>query len=150
MRKVWLLQFLIVKLILIPYRQGVLPFPRFWASTRPFGTPLGPYLLKWGLTLIMILAPPAGDAFNFVVNLSIYPSQAFYLAMAVGLFLVRRQRKMIGLGRSEFRAWDIALIFNILVNLYCLIMPWYPPPGGADDGQFSFWYASYVVTGIGM
>lgn len=46
-------------------RQGVLPFPRFWASTRPFGTPLGPYAVKWSLTVIMILAPPAGDAFNF-------------------------------------------------------------------------------------
>ena len=46
-------------------RQGVLPFPRFWASTRPFGTPLGPYLIKWAMTILMILAPPAGDAFNF-------------------------------------------------------------------------------------
>lgn len=46
-------------------RQGVLPFPRFWASTKPFSTPLGPYLVKWVLTIIMILAPPAGDAFNF-------------------------------------------------------------------------------------
>jgi amino acid transporter len=46
-------------------RQGVLPYPRFWASTKPFGTPLGPYLVKYVLTLIMILAPPAGDAFNF-------------------------------------------------------------------------------------
>lgn len=46
-------------------RQGVLPFPRFWASTRPFGTALGPYIAKWVITVIMILAPPAGDAFNF-------------------------------------------------------------------------------------
>lgn len=55
------------------HRQGVLPFPRFWASTRPFGTPLGPYLAKWALTILMILAPPAGDAFNFVVDLQTYP-----------------------------------------------------------------------------
>lgn len=46
-------------------RQGVLPFTNFWVSTRPFGTPLGPYLLKWGMTVIMIIAPPAGDAFQF-------------------------------------------------------------------------------------
>lgn len=46
-------------------RQGVLPFPRFWSSTRPFGTPLGPYTIAYSLTVIMILAPPAGDAFNF-------------------------------------------------------------------------------------
>ena len=46
-------------------RQGVLPYPRFWASTKPFGTPLGPYVVKYLLTVLLILAPPAGDAFNF-------------------------------------------------------------------------------------
>jgi amino acid transporter len=46
-------------------RQGVLPFTPFWVSTKPFGTPIGPYLLKWAVTFIMIVAPPAGDAFTF-------------------------------------------------------------------------------------
>jgi amino acid transporter len=46
-------------------RQGVIPFTSFWVSTRPFGTTLGPYLLKWFLTLIVIVAVPAGDAFQF-------------------------------------------------------------------------------------
>ena len=46
-------------------RQGVLPYPKFWVTTKPFGTPIGPYLLKWAMTVLMILAPPAGDAFNF-------------------------------------------------------------------------------------
>jgi hypothetical protein len=100
--------------------------------------------------MIMILAPPAGDAFNFVINLSIYPAQAFSLALAVGLYLVRWERKKAGIAPSGFRAWDVAIIFTILVNIYCLVMPWYPPPGGADAGEFTFWYAAYVVTGIGM
>ena len=59
-------------------RQGVLPYPEFWASTWPFGTPLGPYLIKWVLTVVMIVAPPAGDAFNFskftIANSSISPN----------------------------------------------------------------------------
>lgn len=46
-------------------RQGVLPWTQFWVSTRPFGTPIGPYLLKWAVTFIMIVGPPAGDAFQF-------------------------------------------------------------------------------------
>lgn len=46
-------------------RQGVLPFTEFWVSTKPFGTPIGPYFLKWLVTFIMIVAPPAGDAFQF-------------------------------------------------------------------------------------
>jgi len=133
-----------------PFRQGVLPFPRFWASTRPFGTPLGPYLTKWSLTLVMILAPPAGDAFNFIVDLKIYPEAFFNLAMAVGLYLVRHRRKRLGLGRAAFHAWHPVIIFCIVVNTYLLIMPWYPPDGGIFAGDVSFWYATYVVTGIGM
>lgn len=46
-------------------RQGVLPYTNFWASTKPFGTPLGPYVFKWAIAALMILALPAGDAFNF-------------------------------------------------------------------------------------
>jgi amino acid transporter len=46
-------------------RQGVLPYPAFWSSVKPFGTPLGPYVLKWVFTIVMIIAPPAGDAFDF-------------------------------------------------------------------------------------
>lgn len=46
-------------------RQGVLPWPSFWASTKPFGTPFGPYAFKWAITTLMILAIPTGDAFNF-------------------------------------------------------------------------------------
>jgi len=54
-------------------RQGVIPWPHIWASTKPFGTPLLPILLKWALTCIVILALPFGDAFNFLVDLRSYP-----------------------------------------------------------------------------
>ncbi|KAK8199530.1 amino acid transporter-like protein [Phyllosticta capitalensis] len=131
-------------------RQGVLPWTPFWVSTRPFGTPLGPYLLKWAMTVLMILAPPAGDAFNFIVDLQTYPSAVFFFLMALGLYFIRRQRSRIGAGRSEFRCWDAAIIITLAVNLFLLIMPWYPPPGGATGGDVSFWYGTYCVVGIGI
>ena len=138
-----------------PRSQGTLPFTPFWVSTRPFGTPLGPYFLKWALTILLILAPPAGDAFNFVVDLNNYPNAFFYFLMALGLFFVRYRRKKLGLPRRAsdkdgFRAWDVAVVFTIAINFYLLVMPWYPPPGGANGGDVSFWYATYVVVGIGM
>jgi amino acid transporter len=46
-------------------RQGLLPWPKFWTSTNPFGTPLGSYVVQYVVTVIMIIGPPAGDAFNF-------------------------------------------------------------------------------------
>ena len=98
----------------------------------------------------MILAPPAGDAFNFITDLQVYPSAFFQLIMGVGLYIVRHRRKRLGLGPAEFRAWDVVVVFNILLQVYLLVMPWYPPAGGMFAGDVSFWYATYIVTGIGM
>ncbi|KAK5662270.1 hypothetical protein OQA88_8175 [Cercophora sp. LCS_1] len=131
-------------------RQGVLPYPRFWASTRPFSTPLGPYFVKWALTLVMILAPPAGDAFNFVTDLKVFPDAFFHVLLAIGLYIVRYRRKRLGLGRASFKAWHPVVIFSIIVHTYLLVMPWYPPEGGVFAGDVSFWYATYVVAGIGI
>ncbi|TFK47127.1 amino acid transporter-like protein [Heliocybe sulcata] len=131
-------------------RQGILPYPAFWSSTRPFGTPLAPLLLKYGLTILVILACPTGDAFNFVVDIQSYPYQIFALACTVGLFILRRRRHSQGITRVEFECWNIAALFSILVNIFLLVMPWYPPEGGADGGDVSFWYATYCVVGLGI
>ncbi|KAL3421229.1 high affinity methionine permease [Phlyctema vagabunda] len=131
-------------------RQGVLPYPRIWASTRPFGTPLASYALKYALTVLMIVAPPAGDAFNFIVDLQSYPSNMFLAATTFGLILIRRNRAKLSVPRTEFRVWDAAIGFTLAVNLFLLAMPWYPPPSGRFGGDVSFWYATYCVTGIGI
>ncbi|KAJ7271280.1 amino acid permease-domain-containing protein [Mycena haematopus] len=120
-------------------RQGILPYPAFWVSTRPFGTPLMPILLKWLLTIIVIIAPPAGDAFAFLVDLQSYPANVFSFATAIAVFILRRKRHREGLPEHEYHAWNIALIFSCLVNVFLLVMPWYPPAGGRDGGDVSFW-----------
>jgi hypothetical protein len=85
-----------------------------------------------------------------VVDLQTYPSNVFSFATTFGLILIRRRRAKINIARTEFRAWDIALYFSLLVNVFLLVMPWYPPTGGADGGDVSFWYATYCVVGLAM
>ncbi|KAF6818421.1 high affinity methionine permease [Colletotrichum musicola] len=131
-------------------RQGVLPWTEFWVNTKPFGTPIGPYFLKWIMTFIMIVAPPAGDAFQFVISLKTYPDGMFHFAMAVGVYLIRVRRKRAGLGRTEFKSWHVTVIFFILLQVYILVMPWWPPKGGPYSGSVSFWYATYCVVGIAI
>ena len=74
--------------------------------------------------------------------------------MALGLYFVRFQRRKLNLPPPSkayrFQAWHVSVIFTILVNLYLLIMPWYPPTSGATGGDVRFWYATYVATGIGI
>jgi amino acid transporter len=55
-------------------RQGLLPYPAIFASTKPFGTPLAPVVLKYALTVFVIVAVPGKDAFNFIVDLASYPN----------------------------------------------------------------------------
>ncbi|RBR22428.1 hypothetical protein FVER53590_10715 [Fusarium verticillioides] len=117
-------------------RQGVLPWTPFWVSNKPFGTPLGPYFTTWAIAALMILVIPSVDAFDYVSDLGVYPGAAFNLAMAVGLY--------------AFKAWHVLVVFNIPVQLFVIIIPWYPPEGGMYAVDVSFWYATYVVTGIGI
>ncbi|KAI1385397.1 amino acid transporter [Hypoxylon trugodes] len=131
-------------------RQGVLPFTKIWVSTKPFGTPLVPYALKWLTTFIMIVAPPLGDAFQFVISLGTYPDGIYHLALAIGLYLVRYRHARLNRPAPEFRTWHIALIFYILLQVYVIATPWIPPKGGPYAGDVSFWYATYCVVGIGI
>lgn len=49
-------------------REGILPFSRFWASNRPFNAPLAGLFEHWLICVIVILAPPPGDAYNFILK----------------------------------------------------------------------------------
>ncbi|KDQ17199.1 hypothetical protein BOTBODRAFT_30010 [Botryobasidium botryosum FD-172 SS1] len=131
-------------------RQGVLPYPKLWASSKPFGTPFFPMLVKWVLSLIVIVAPPPGDAFNFLLDLASYPSLVFAFAITVGVWILRRRRQKQGLPPAPFRAWNVLLVFYALISIFLLVMPWYPPSSGRDGGDVSFWYATYCVVGIAI
>ncbi|KAJ5238163.1 hypothetical protein N7489_008254 [Penicillium chrysogenum] len=131
-------------------RQGVLPFTSFWTSTRPFGTPLGPYFVKWSFTVLTILTPPAGDAFNFVVDLGVYATSIFGLVLTIGLVVTRIRRARLNLPAPDYKAWHITVAFAILSNLYMVVMPWYPPSTGANGGDVSFWYATYCAVAVGI
>jgi hypothetical protein len=70
--------------------------------------------------------------------------------MAVGLYLIRARRKRVGKTNTGFKAWDALLIFFILLQVYILAMPWYPPKGGIYAGDVSFFYATYCIVGIAV
>jgi len=49
-------------------REGILPFSGFWASNRPFNAPLAGLFEHWLVSVIVMLAPPPGDAYNFLLK----------------------------------------------------------------------------------
>ena len=46
-------------------REGILPFSAFFASNQPFNAPLAGLFEHWLVSVIIMLAPPPGDAYNF-------------------------------------------------------------------------------------
>ncbi|KAF9533817.1 amino acid transporter [Crepidotus variabilis] len=129
-------------------RQGLLPYPKFFASVKPFGTPIGPVGLRGFLTSMIILALPAKDAFNFVVDLASYPNQFFQAATITGLWVLRRRRRKANIEPSPLQTSNIIVIGYLCLCLLLIILPWVPPtPGHAD---VSFWYATYCVAGVAL
>ena len=131
-------------------RQGVLPYPKAWSSTWPFGTATLPLLVSWLLTVIVIVAPPAGDAFNFVVDLQSYPANVFTLLSFAGLYIIRRRRARAGLPGVGFRAPHVAVVFSCAISVLLLVMPWVPPTAGIYGGDVSFLYCTYCIVGLGI
>ncbi|KZV68282.1 amino acid transporter [Peniophora sp. CONT] len=127
-------------------RQGLLPFPQLLSSTRPWGTPLGPVLVKFLLSACVIMALPARDAFNFLLDLASYPHLIFNAATAVGVWVLRRRRSKAGLPLAPLSASNFVLVIWLAQNVFSLVMPWVPPEDGKAD--VSFWYATYCVVGL--
>ena len=53
-------------------KEGVIPFPRFWASTWPFRSPSAGLLLHFIPSFIVIVAIPFGDAYVGALTLSFH------------------------------------------------------------------------------
>ncbi|KAJ3566295.1 hypothetical protein NP233_g7090 [Leucocoprinus birnbaumii] len=105
-------------------RQGLLPYPTLLASTKPFGTPIGPVIVKGGISVLLLLLVPAKDAFNFVLNLAAYP----------------------GISSSSSYRDNGLVVAKLLTCIALVVMPWIPPEPGHSD--VSFWYATHCVAAI--
>ncbi|KAL4967038.1 amino acid permease-domain-containing protein [Aspergillus stella-maris] len=103
---------------------GVIPFPTFWASSWPFGSPSSGLLLHFIPSLIVIVAIPFGDAYNFILDLEGYPSSII---------------------TSSSFWWPVAIFF-MAGQAFQVVAPFIRPPGGKGDTSLPYWL--YPVVGI--
>ncbi|KIW64246.1 hypothetical protein PV04_09193 [Phialophora macrospora] len=129
-------------------REGILPFSRFWASNKPFNAPLAGLFEHWCVSVIIMLAPPPGDAYNFILNVISYPLSIVNSFVAAGLLFLY-VNPYHWEWRPPFRAsWPVTLLF-LLSNLYLVVAPFVPP----DEGQNVYndlWYALHCVVGMSI
>lgn len=124
-------------------KEGVLPFGRFWASSYPKGAPGAGLLLHYIPSFIVIIAIPAGDAYNFIIDVEGYPSSVINLFVVIGLFILRWKAPDL---RRPFKAWIIVPGFFLAAQCFLLVAPFLKPPGGKGDTSLPYWL--YPIVGI--
>ncbi|KAI0835650.1 amino acid permease-domain-containing protein [Hypoxylon sp. FL0890] len=124
-------------------KEGVIPFPRFWASGWPVGSPSAGLLLHFIPSFIVIVAIPFGDAFNFIVDVEGYPTSVIAMFVVVGLFILRWEAPN---ANRPFKVWwPIAALFAA-GQAFLLVAPFLYPPGGKGDTSLPYWL--YPIIGI--
>lgn len=129
-------------------REGILPFSRFWASNRPFNAPLAGLFEHWLICVIVILAPPPGDAYNFILNLISYPLAIVNTFVAGGLVHLYLHRAHYN-WNPPIKATLPVAVFFMLSNIYLVIAPFIPPTDGQNVYK-SMPYYIHCVVGIAV
>ncbi|KAF5861198.1 hypothetical protein ETB97_000511 [Aspergillus alliaceus] len=122
-------------------KEGVIPFPKFWASSWPFGSPSSGLLLHFIPSFIIIVAIPFGDAYNFILDLEGYPSSVINFLVALGLFWLRYTARDIP---RPFKVWWPVALFFMVGQAFQLVAPFIRPPGGKGDTSLPYWLSSVV------
>ncbi|ODA82735.1 hypothetical protein RJ55_01244 [Drechmeria coniospora] len=129
-------------------REGILPFSRFWASNRPFNAPLAGLFEHYIVTVITIVAPPAGDAYNFVLNLISYPLAIINVFVAGALIHLYRHRDAWNWNPPLKASLPVAVFF-LLSNVYLVVAPFVPPEKGQSVYEtLPYWI--HCVVGFGV
>lgn len=136
-------------------REGSLPFSRFWASSKPFKSPFTGLMQHWIVCIVTMIAPPPGDAYNFVLNLISYPLNVVNTAVAVGLLSLYYKKWK---GQIEWnppiKASIPVIVFFGLSSLYLVVAPYIPPTG--DESVYvsmPYWIhpvVTWAVFSIGL
>lgn len=129
-------------------REDILPFSRFWASNKPFNAPLAGLFEHWLVSMIIMLAPPPGDAYNFILNVISYPLSVVNVFVAAGLIWLYTHRDQYD-WRPPFSASLPVAVFFLLSNLYLVVAPFVPPSEGNSVYEDLPYYL-HCVVGIGI
>lgn len=130
-------------------REGALPFSRFFASNKPFNAPFAGLALQWAVSLIIMLAPPGGDIYSFLLNLISYPLNIFNALVALGLIIVNVRKEQYGWS-SPIKATLPVSIFYFLANLFLIAAPLVPPSSPANAPYESLPFYLHCVVGFGI
>ena len=110
-------------------RQGFFPSAHILSSSKPFKTPLGGLIAHLVPSLLVILLPPQGAVYGFILEVKGYAAQLTTLAVSVGLLLLRRRLDL----KRPFRAWTPVVFVPSTLSLALLLAPFFQPSAGKGN-----------------
>lgn len=131
------------RVIMEAAREGFLPFSDFFGAVSRFETPMNAFLIHWVMTLILMLAPPPGEAYNFIIDLTGYPSWIFYGASVVGLLVLRHYSPNL---QRPFRSPYVLNIIFIFACVLLALLPFIPPLHSQPDALPYWLYPTVAVV----
>ncbi|CAO3623024.1 unnamed protein product [Cunninghamella echinulata] len=132
-------------------RQGHLPFDKFFSKLHPkYHTPVSSLLLLYITSLIFLLAPPPGTAFQFIMSFSGYSEYFFTTLCCIAVLILRRREPKL---RRYFRAPIPLVLFYFAVCAFALIFVYFPPKKAPS--AYPYWVPYIVsiavaITSIGL
>ncbi|KAF2228658.1 amino acid transporter [Viridothelium virens] len=130
-------------------REGVLPFSKLWASNKPLDAPFMGLFEHWLVSVIIMLAPPPGDAYNFILNVISYPLSIVNIFVALGLVYLYFNRSTYDWHPPTSASLSVALFF-LLSNIYLAVAPYVPPDSPGQNIYKSLPYWLHCVVGLGI
>ncbi|KAM5459681.1 methionine permease [Microsporum canis] len=130
--------------------EGVLPLSKFWASKRPFNSPAAGLLEHYILSAIVMLAPPPGDAYIFLLNMISYPLSVVNVLVSAGLMHIYLRPSKYPGWAPGIRATLPVTIFFLVSNIYLTVAPFLPPPNPKDNVYVYLPYYSHCVAGLSV
>ncbi|KAL9937720.1 hypothetical protein V8E36_003265 [Tilletia maclaganii] len=127
-------------------KEGALPWPKLFASNWPTQkSPFMGLIVHFVPSLIVIIAPPFGTAYNLILDIEGYPTQVIALLVVVGLFYLRFKHPHVP---RAFKVWIPVALFYLIVAVFLLVVPFLRPPGGKGDTTLPYWLAPVIGIAV--
>ena len=106
---------------------------------------MGGLVVHYVPSVLVIVLPPSATVYSFIADVEGYAGQWFAFAVAAGLLLLRVQKPDLP---RPFRAWLPAVWLRLVLCVFLIIAPLFPPEKGTSD--VDFFYATYALVGLSV
>lgn len=98
------------------------------------------------VTVIILVAPPPGPAYNFIIDLYTYPGAWINSFVASGLIYLHYTKSENW--SSPWHTYLPVIVLFFLSNAFLALVPFIPPSGAWDASGYE--YYAFPVVGVGV